>query len=253
MDRVEVLKDLDYSSTDSPFLLMDVYRPPGLTSEARLPAVFFIHGGVEAGTTPKDWGVYQSWGRLVAASGMVGVTVTHRLGYPDPLLSEAAGDVAEAIEFVRARGDSLNIDQDRICLIAYSAGGPLLSPYLRDPPEYVRCLAAFYAFMDIRQSDLHRQHEPAEKVEAYSPILQLSGDRVPPLFLARAGRDEIPTMNDSIDRFVNEAVVRNIPLTFVNHPTGVHGFDNKESESERSREIIREALAFLRTHLAAGE
>lgn len=60
-------------------------------------------------------------------------------------------------------------------------------------------------------------------------------------------------MNDSIDRFVNEAVVGNIPLTFVNHPTGVHGFDNKESEAERSREIIREALAFLRTHLGAEE
>ena len=34
----------------------------------------------------------------------------------------------------------------------------------------------------------------------------------------------------------------------VNHPQGVHGFDN-QNDDERSREIIRTAIEFIRLHL----
>lgn len=254
MEQVKVQADLKYTNVDNPNLRMDVYTPPGLGKEMRRPAVMFIHGGAGAENTPKDWGIYTSWGRLIAASGMVGVTFTHRLGFPKPMLTVSASDVASAINHVRANADSLNIDKDRICLVAYSAGGPMLSAAMRDKPEYVRCLVAFYAFLDIQQSDLHKQHETAEMVKNFSPITYLAGDasKLPPIFIARAGRDEIPTMNDSIDRFIREAILRNAPLTFVNHPEGVHGFDN-QNDDERSREIIGSAITFMRNHLGVTE
>ena len=47
-------------------------------------------------------------------------------------------------------------------------------------------------------------------------------------------------MNDSIDRFIREAVAGNAALTVYNHPRGVHGFDNQTPDA-RSREIV-EAL-----------
>ena len=72
------------------------------------------------------------------------------------------------------------------------------------------------------------------------------------VFVARAGLDQIPTMNDSIDRFIREAVARNAPLTVYNHPTGIHGFDNQNPDA-RSREIVRAALDFMRTHLGLNE
>ncbi len=133
---------------------------------------------------------------------MVGVTFTHRLGYPKPLLREAASDVNAALNYIRANADSLNIDKDRICLAAYSAGGPMLSFAMRDKPQYVRCLVAFYAFMDIQQSEPHRANETVDMVKTYSPITYLANDagKLPPIFIARAGLDEVPTMNDSIDR-----------------------------------------------------
>lgn len=254
MDQVKVQADLKYTDVDDPNLRMDAYIPPGLGKAARRPAVLFIHGGTGAANTPKDWGIYTSWGRLVAASGMVGVTFTHRLGFPKPLLTEAASDVTNAINYIRANADSLNIDKDKICLVAYSAGGPLLSLALRDRPEYIRCLVAFYAFLDVQQSELHKQHETAELVRNFSPITYLSGNanKLPPLFIARAGRDEIPTMNDSIDRFIREAVARNAPVTVVNHPEGVHGFDNQNDDA-RSREIVRTAVTFMKDHLGATE
>jgi hypothetical protein len=55
-------------------------------------------------------------------------------------------------------------------------------------------------------------------------------------------------MLDSIDRFINEAMAKNIALTFVNHPQGVHGFDN-QNDDDRSREIIRMAIEFIKLHL----
>lgn len=254
MDQVSVKSDLKYTAVNNPLLLMDVYTPPNLAKGERLPAVLFIHGGAGAETKPKDWGVYKSWGRLVAASGMVGVTFTHRLGYPSPLLRDASSDVNAALNYIRANADSLNIDKDRICLAAYSAGGPMLSIAMRDKPAYVRCLVAFYAFMDIQQSESHRANETPDMVKSYSPITYLANDagKLPPIFIARAGLDEVPTMNDSIDRFIREAISKNATITVANHPQGVHGFDN-QNDDDRSREIVQSVLAFMKFHLGIME
>ena len=254
MDKVQVKSDLKYSNVNIPHLLMDAYIPQGLAKDERRPAVLFIHGSVPAGSPAKNMGVFTSWGRLVAASGMVGITFTHRLGYPKPQLREAASDVNAAIDYVRANADSLNIDKDRICLAAYSGGGPMLSIALRNKPVYVRCMVAFYAFLDIQQSELHRAHEPPEALRSFSPITYLANDagKSAPMFIARAGLDEIPTMNDSIDRFIREAISNNAAITVANHPQGVHGFDT-QTDDDRSREIIRGVLAFMQTHLGVAE
>src|SRR6266511_4310201 len=245
MDKVRVVQNLKYTRTDDPNVLMDVYLPPDAAQAEKRPAVIFIHGGVKTEYTPKDWGIYTTWGRLIAASGFVGVTFTHRLDYPNKSLENAAQDVRAAIDYARANADKYNIDKDRICLIAFSAGGPMLSLGMRGDTPFVRCLVGFYAFMDIQQSD-YRKTETPETVSGFSPITYLQRDmsKIPPLFIARAGRDEVPTMDDSIDRFVREALAKNIALTLANHPQGVHGFDN-QNDDERSREIIRSAIAFM--------
>ena len=126
----------------------------------------------------------------------------------------------------------------------------MLSLAMRGETPYVRCLIGFYAFMDVRQSD-YRKTETAETLKAFSPIayLEENASKIPPMFIARAGRDEVPTMDDSIDLFVKEALAKNIALTFANHPQGVHGFDN-QNDDERSREIIRSAIAFMQVHLS---
>jgi len=250
MEKVKVIQNLKYAKSDDPNILMDVYLPPNLAKAEKRPAVIFIHGGAKPEWTAKDWGVYKTWGRLVAASGFVGVTFTHRLEYQSKSLENAAQDVRDAITYVRANADKLNTDKDRICLIAYSAGGPMLSLAMRGDTPFVRCLVGFYAFMDIRQSDYQKLEKP-ETVMDFSPItyLRKNANKIPPIFIARAGRDQIPTMNDSIDRFISEALADNIPLNFANHPQGVHGFDN-QNDDERSREIIREAIEFIKIHLS---
>ena len=250
MTGVKVVADLRYSKAPDPNLLLDAYLPPGLATNERRPVVIFIHGGAGSESRPKDWGIYRTWGRLVAASGFVGVTFTHRLGYPKPLLAESAQDVGDAIDFVRANAAKLSADPERICLAAYSAGGPMLALGLDEKRPYVRCLVGFYTFLDIQQSNLHRDNEPAERVRAYSMIEQLERPRARsiPMFVARAGLDAIPTMNDSIDRFIARSIRENANVTIMNHPTGVHGFDN-QNDDDRSREIIEAVLQFYKRHL----
>lgn len=248
-DKVKVVENLKYVATSDPNILMDFYQPPNLSNTEKRPAVIFIHGAAKPQYTPKDWGVFKSWGRIIAASGLVGVTFTHRLEYPNKSLENAGKDVTDAIKYVRANADKYNVDQDRICLVAFSAGGSMLSTAMRGDAPSIKCLVGFYSFMDISQSD-YQKTESAETLKAFSAITYLDKDagKLPPIFIARAGRDAVPTMNDSIDRFINAAIAKNIALNFANHPNGVHAFDN-QTDDERSREIIRQAIEFIKTHL----
>jgi acetyl esterase/lipase len=249
-DKVKVTTDLRYTQADDPNLLMDVYAPPGLGSAERRPVVLFVHGGAGSASRPKDWGIYKGWGRLAAASGFIGVTFTHRLGFPNPFLENSAADVAAALDYVRKNAATLNADPDRICLAAYSAGGPLLTLGYDEKRPYVRCLVAVYAFLDVQQSSLHREHETLAQVKQFSMIEHLGEKRARqiPMFVARAGLDAIPTMNDSIDRFIARAIRENANVIVMNHPAGVHGFDN-QNDDDRSREIMDAMLSFLRRHL----
>jgi dipeptidyl aminopeptidase/acylaminoacyl peptidase len=122
---------------------IDLYLPDGRLPR---PAVVFVHGGpipADLRPTPRDWPVYQGYGSVAAARGVVGVTVDHRLyepaGYP-----LAAADVAEAVE--RARADP-RVDRDRVALWFFSGGGLLLADWLRQPPDWLRCLAASYPLL----------------------------------------------------------------------------------------------------------
>jgi len=249
MADVRVHTNLRFRPDESGGLLMDAYVPNGVSAAERRPAVLLIHGGVPPGVPAKDWPLFQSWGRLLAASGMVGITFNHRLGFPKANLAQAAADVRAAIAYTRSSAEPLNVDRDRVCLLGFSAGGPLLGVGLGPDTAFVRCLLAFYAFLDIRQSPLHAEEGPAEFLRQYSPAAHYgeANATVPPIFVARAGLD-LPVLNTAIDQFAAAALNANAPLTLMNHPQGKHGFDALNGDA-RSREIIRAALAFMHTHL----
>ena len=74
MDRVRVRKDVVYKKDGAVELKMDISTPEKQKPGESLPVVFFIHGGVprDVPVLPKDWGIYRSWGRLIAATSRVG-------------------------------------------------------------------------------------------------------------------------------------------------------------------------------------
>jgi acetyl esterase/lipase len=251
MERVQVRKDLTYKRVGGDELKMDVYSPPLAESRRRRPAVIFIHGGrvpQKLRTKPKDWGVFISYGQLVAASGLVGVTFNHRF-YAWESLRDSQSDLNDLIAYVRDHADSLGVDQDRIVLWAVSAGAIFLSQTLRDPPPYIRCLVSFYGELDLQSE---RKSAPQsvsdETLREFSPLYYVGRSKqgTPPIFLARAGLDD-PDLNASADRFLQTAVSNNLAIEFMNHPTGHHGFD-VDDNNDRSREIIKRAIEFIKAH-----
>lgn len=243
-------------------LLFDVFLPAG--GDSLRPAVIFIHGGLVAGGTqrvsPKDTlPAYEQWGRLVAASGLVGITFSHRLNTNENV-DTAAADVLELLRVVRNRALEWRIDPDRVCVAAFSAGGPLGSLFMMERATElpgVRCVAFYYAFLDMEHaaviSPFRQAHgEPRlSQLRGYSPVKRLlrSTRELPPMLVVRAGLDAIPGINASIDRFMSAALLTNQAVEFYNHPAGRHGFDLAAGDDERAEYILAATLRFFHEHL----
>jgi hypothetical protein len=72
-----VVENVAYGLHEGAPLTMDIYYPPDVAADAQLPVVVYVMGyrddSSAIGGPLKDIGAYDSWGRLTAASGMVGV------------------------------------------------------------------------------------------------------------------------------------------------------------------------------------
>src|SRR5262249_9321015 len=245
MDKVSVQRGLQYTAPDKTALPMDVYVPAGLGAAERRPAVILIHGGpIEPGMTPHDWGVFRSYGELLAASGLVAVTFTHRL-YEAEHYARSAGEIQAVIDTVRTRSADFHVDGGRLALWAFSGGGPLLSVALGDAPGSIRAICSYYGILDFAAAppvyaQIPRELSPLE-------LLRQGSGAFPPLRIACAGLDE-PWINQTVDAFVGAALEKKLTLDLLTLPTGHHAFDIRDDE-ERSRQVIRATVAFLKVQL----
>ena len=75
--RVTVHQDVAYLTTPAGRQDLDIYLPPGLRTGEKRPAVIFINaiGDAPGRGKVKRWQIYQSWPRLVAAHGLVGISM----------------------------------------------------------------------------------------------------------------------------------------------------------------------------------
>jgi len=246
MERAQVRLD-HYRTRDNVELPLDVYSPSNPQKGVRPGAVILVHGGpIPPGAFPNRWGIFQSYGRLIAASGLGAVTFTHRLNeasdYP-----RSAADLSAALEHVRSRAATLGIDPDRLAVWVFSGGGPLASVVFGQRPAFVRCAVLFYSILDFRGAPPVYGGVPSE----LSPVESVKGaaGSLPPVLVARAGLDE-EWINASIDAFIAAANVKGMSVDLFTVPQGHHGFDILDDDA-RSREVIRAALAFLKSRLAA--
>jgi hypothetical protein len=248
MDSMSVRRDVEFPAADGDILTMDLYSPRDVKPGAKLSAVVFVAGypdpGFERmlGRKFKETGSSVSWARLAAASGLAAITYTNR---------EPAADLDALLRFVRQNAPSLGIDEKKIGLWASSGNVPVaLSALMREGQDGLACAVLLYGIM----LDLDGSTGVAEAARTFkfaNPCAGRSVEDLPPelpLFIARAGQDKTPHVNESIDRFVAGALRLNLPMTLVNHREGPHAFDLFEN-SEASREVIQRILAFLRFHL----
>jgi hypothetical protein len=115
---------------------------------------------------------------------------------------------------------------------------------------YVRCAVLSYAYT-LDADGATGVADAARLFGFVNPCAGRSVEDIPrdiPLFLARAGLDRMPHLNESLDRFVAQGLTCNLPVTLVNHAKAPHAFDLLH-DSETSREVVRQMLAFLRFSL----
>jgi hypothetical protein len=244
MDAVTVRHDVEYASA----LTMDLYYPPDAKRGVNIPAVVFITGFSDAGfqsrlgCKQKEMASYVSWARLAAASGLVAITYTN---------SDPATDALAVLQHIRQNAAALGIDGDRIGIWSCSGNVPTALSVIMEEP--LACVVLCYGFM----LDLDGSTGIADAQKQWgfaNPSAAKSVDDLPhdlPLLIVRAGKDEFPHLNEMIDRFTVTALARNLPITLVNNASGNHSFDLFD-DSEMSREIVRQILAFMRFHLFAG-
>jgi hypothetical protein len=251
MDGVKVRRGVAYVTGDAGALTMDIYYPPDVKSVERMPAVIIVAGypdpGFEArvGCKFKEMGSSISWGQLMAASGMVAITYTNR---------EPAADLHTLLEYVRQNAAHLGIDENRIGLWASSGNVPLaLSVLMQKGNDYLKCAVLCYGIMLDMDGTTHVA-DAAKTWGFANPCAGKSVADLPkelPIFIVRAGQDEMPHLNETIDSFMFKALTCNLPVTFTNHPTAPHAFDLLH-DSETTREIVRRILAFIQFHLLSA-
>jgi acetyl esterase/lipase len=165
---------------------------------------------------------------------------------------EPVADTNALLQYVRKNARALKIDDHRIGIWACSGHVPnALSVLMQPAHDYLKCAVLCYGVM----MDLEGYTCTAESSKMFGFVNACAGksvDDLPtdlPLFVVRAGQDEIPHLNETLDRFLAKALSCNLPITCVNHATGPHAFDLFD-DTEGSREIIRQILAFMQFHLA---
>lgn len=251
MDTVQVRSNIEYKTLEDRPLLADIYVPAEAKEVDRFPAVVFVAGGLGPSfqPRPRNWGLYRSYGSLMAASGMVGVTFDHRLGFPKRFYEEGERDLKDLVSHLREHATDYRIDPERIAIVVFSGGGPMLSWPLRDRPPYIRAVAGMYPFLDTEHVNPDEAGTTEEVVKRFSPARYVEESaNMPPIFIARAGRDQIPGVNASIENFLGRAVESRLPLTFLIHPDGMHAFD-WVNEDDRSRYIVANLVHFLQENL----
>ena len=253
MDKAQVRRDIVYKSVDTERgkldLKLDIYLPSGAKQGNSLPAVVLISGGGIEGA-PYDWrdgGVYQSYGRILAASGFVGVSYSKRYA-PGPAAENGIADTRDLVAYLREHAADFHIDKDRVAYWAFSAGGGVLASILAESAPATRGVLCFYCVAEASVSGLSAE-DAEKKRRVFSSVYQLQqgGHRFPPLFIARAGLDN-PNLNAGLDALVSAALAKNLSVEVLNHASGRHAFDILD-DNDRSRDIIARAVQFLRTNL----
>jgi len=245
MASAVVRRDVPYGTTGAAGT-MDLYYPSAAAAGAMWPVTVVVLGYPPREPNPlgcafkeMEWSV--SWGRLIAASGIVSIFYTNR----DP-----ETDLRTLLGHIREHAESLGIDRRRIGLFATSGSGPLALSTLIAERADLACGALCYPLtLDAGASTAIA--ESAAKWGFVNPTAGKSARDLPPgvpLFVARAGQDEFPHLNEALDRFVADALARDLPVTVVNHAGAPHAFDLVH-DSDATREIIRQLLRFLQFHL----
>lgn len=219
--NVKLHANVPYQNDSGATLKMDIYTPPNLKSGMKLPTVVFLNAvGDRPNDSPKDWGIYKTWARLIATQGFVGITM------------EADGariqdSLRRLFDTLQKDGAKYGIDASKIGVYAASANvhGALEYMANNDQAKIIRAAVLYYGF-------------PPEDFTLRPDI--------PVLFVTAetdAGR-----MGAPLAGLWQKVIETRLPWTLVFAKNMPHAFD-AFSDTNEARRIIEQTIAFWKINL----
>jgi hypothetical protein len=244
MESARVRRNVAYGPADARPLELDIYQPAALSPNAYTPVVLLVTGYPDVGVPRplgcafKDMEMFISLAQLVAASGVSAVAYTTRT---------PASDIHLVLDHLATNAAGLRIDTTRVGLWAVSGHVPVaLATLIDDQQKRIKAAILSNGFTfdtDDAAVELAARTYGFVNASAGRSANDLPADV--PLFIARAGGDENPGLNPALDRFIANALARNLPVTVVNHAAAAHAFEVND-DSVVSSQIISQMLAFMR-------
>jgi acetyl esterase/lipase len=240
-------RDVVYGNVAGRALLCDVYPPAG---ESKRMAIVHIHGGAFRGGSKEMIGPkVQGYSRR----GFTGIAVSYRLSGEAKWPAQIE-DVKACIRWVRANATELGIEQDRIAVAGYSAGGHLAlmaaSTIGRGDLEgdggnagvssaIAACLAYYPAPEITRPADGSAHQLMAEDAtdadyRAASPIFTIGAQTVPTVFFHGTADAMIPPA--ASEKLYAALVAAGVPAE-------LHTFHGVSHEFDRHPEFAEQCAA----------
>lgn len=222
--EVRLHADVPYRQGASRTLSLDIYTPPRMRSADRLPAVVFLNAvgdGQDSVERVKHWAIYRSWPRLVAAHGMIGISM-------DADRADIQGSLRAVFRYLSEHGARHGIDATRLGIYAASAnvGGANELLFGDSMPTGVRAAALYYGGPPDSAVRLRRD--------------------LPVLFVVAQG--DAPRMGAALTGLWHRVVEERLPWTLAFGAEMPHAFD-AFTDSDAARRIIQQTIGFWQSHL----
>lgn len=220
----------------------DLYFPPAMPKDKKLPAVLIIHGGGwVSGHRDDKRGI--NVGSTLARNGYVAMCIDYMLSdKKQAVWPTNLWDCKTAVRWLRKNADRLGINPDRIGVLGGSAGGHLAAMVALTRPEDgldparpdgefscdVKCCVDMYGIADIgTYHDVTMLGKTfAEAPETYhlaSPVTYVRSNS-PPFLILHGDADTTVNVQQS-ENFAERLQRAGVPHELVIIPGAVHTFD----------------------------
>ncbi len=191
--------------------------------------------------------------------GITAFVLKYRLPDDRILVDKTIGplqDAQQAIKLVREHAGKWNINQDKIGIMGFSAGGHLAATagthfntalienekkkiendkIINIRPDFMLLINPVISFTDQighigSRDNLLGKSPSAEKIEFFSNELQVSAE-TPPTFLVHSGADQVVSVNNSLS-FYQALQNHHVPAALHIYAKGEHGFLSSPSFEE---------------------
>jgi acetyl esterase/lipase len=235
--KLRAEKDIVFGKAGDMELKLDVYRPPEGVASKRTAIVHLFGGGFFAGN--KGAGYIINDAKALGARGYTNVSANYRLQSQGSWPAQIH-DVKAAIRWTRANAAKIGVDDNKIVVAGYSAGGmlALMAAGTNGKPELEgnvgtpgvsskvdACIGVYpLASAQIARGLFPEGQATPENIAAASPTTYIGPSFAPTIFIHGTADQTIPIAS-SVD-FFTKLLAAGVPTALTAIQGAYHAFDN---------------------------